>query len=107
MKRSSYTCYKNNFFLNRRNKYSKYFYRKLFYNSKSLSNRYSSIEIKNINLRKYNIEKINYIRIYSSREDPSRRKLDRSFAIIETKSVLDCLEKNAMNTVNIEIYLHY
>ena len=66
MKRSSYICYKNNFFLDRRNKYSEYFHRKLFYNSKNLFDRYSPIE-KNINLRKHNTNKIDYIRIYSPR----------------------------------------
>ena len=102
MKRSSYTYYKNNFFLDRQNKYSKYFYYKLFYNSKNLSNRYSSIK-KNINLRKYNINKTNCIRIYFPREDLSKRKLNRLFAI-KVKSVLNCLKKNAMST---KIYLHY
>ena len=66
IKRSSYIYYKNNFFLDRRNKYSKYFYYKLFYNSNNLSNRYSSIK-RNINLRKYNINKTSRIRIYFSR----------------------------------------
>ena len=66
IKRSSYIYYKNNFFLDRRNKYSKYFYRKLFYNLNNFSNRYSSIE-KNIDLRKYNTNKTNRIRIYFSR----------------------------------------
>ena len=66
IKRSSYIYYKNNFFLDRRNKYSKYFHRKLFYNSNNISNRYSPIE-ENTNLRKYNINKINRIRIYFSR----------------------------------------
>ena len=103
MKRSSYTCYKNNFFLDRRNKYFECFHRKLFYNSKNFSNKYSSIEIKNIDLRKHNTKKTDYIRIYSSRENPSRRKLDRSSAI-EAKSVLDYLRKNAIDT---KIYLHY
>ena len=102
MKRSFYTCYKNNFFLDRRNKYFKYFYR----DSKNLSNKYSSIEIKNTNLRKHNTKKTNYIRIYSPREDSSRRKLNRSFAIM-IKSVLNCLRKNAVNTINTKIYLHY
>ena len=102
MKRSSCIYYKNIFFLDRRNKYSKYFHRKLFYNSNSLFNRYSSIE-ENTNLRKHNINKIDCIRIYFSRENSSRRKLNRSFAII-IESAFDCLKKNATST---EIYLHY
>ena len=102
MKRSSCIYYKNNFFLGRRNKYSKCFHRKLFHNSNNLSNRYSSIE-ENANLRKHNINKTNHIRIYFPRWDSSRRKLDKSFTI-KTKSVLDCLRKNA---ISIKIYLHY
>ena len=102
IKKSSYTYYRNNFFLDRRNKYFKYSHRRLIYNSKSLFNRYSSIK-KNINLRKHNINKTNRIWIYFSRWDLSRRKLNKSFTI-ETKSVLNYLRKNA---INIKIYLYY
>ena len=102
IKKSFYTYCKNNFFLGRRNKYSKYFHRKLFHNSKNLSNRYSSTRIENINLQKRDTKK-NYIRIYFPRRDSLRRKLDRLFTI-KIESVLNFLKRNAINT---KIYLHY
>ena len=104
MKRPSYTCYKNNSFLGRRNEYPECLHRKPFHDPKCLPGRHPPVG-GNANLRKHDTGKTGRIQIRFPRGDLPRRKLDRPFAV-GVESVLDCLGKDAEGT-NTEACLHY